>query len=137
MKNRKSTPGIYSFSLSSVVGRRVLATAALAFTLSLTAYFAADGAAASHDSSAMSDPKFSCTITGSSKDGYDIHVEYDGEEAKKCKATCSITKADGGRMEKTHEATVRKTSKAWFFGEAGLSGAPFSDATISSSGCSS
>lgn len=134
MKNRNFYLGL---SLTSAISRKSAFCATLIFTIALSMYLASSDVVASNAKAATSDPSFTCEITGSSKDGFDIHVSYDGENPKNCKATCTITKADGSTMDKTYENKVQKTTKAWFGGEAGLSGGPFSAAKISSSGCSS
>ncbi len=85
------------------------------------------------------DVEFTCVITGSGDSGFDILAVNPGPDAKKCTATCTVTKKDGSMKSWTYTATVTgKTPKqrVWFSGEAGVAGAPLSNPKISNASCS-
>jgi len=88
---------------------------------------------------AASDVEFTCVITGSGNSGFDILAVNPGPDAKKCTATCTLTRKDGSAKSWTYTATVSgKTpnQRVWFGGEAGVAGAPLSNPNISNTSCS-
>jgi hypothetical protein len=78
-----------------------------------------------------------CKLGGSGDSGFDITGDnQQGSADRSCKAACRVTKADKSTMEKSYEEkTVRKGFKAWLGGEAGVSGAPLRDPTLTSASC--
>lgn len=85
------------------------------------------------------DVEFTCVITGSGDSGFDILAVNPGPDAKKCTATCTLTKKDGSTKSWTYTAKVSgKTpnQRVWFGGEAGVAGAPLSNPKISNTSCS-
>jgi len=85
------------------------------------------------------DVEFTCVITGSGDSGFDILAVNPGPDAKKCTATCTVTRKDGSTKSWTYTATVTgKTpnQRVWFGGEAGVAGAPLSNPKISNTSCS-
>jgi len=84
------------------------------------------------------DVEFTC-ITWSGDSGFDILAVNPGRDAKKCTATCTVTKKDGSMKSWAYTATVAgKTpnQRVWFNGEAGGAGAPLSNPKISNTSCS-
>ena len=81
---------------------------------------------------------FTCVITGSGNDGFDIVATNSGSERKKCSATCTVTRNDGSTQSWSYSGTVRAgapSQRHWFGGEAGIKGAPLRNPTISKSSC--
>jgi hypothetical protein len=81
---------------------------------------------------------FTCAITGSGADGFDIVAVNSGPDRKQCRATCTVTKNDGSTQSWSYSGVVRAgapNQRQWFAGEAGLKGAPLKDPTISTSTC--
>jgi hypothetical protein len=78
-----------------------------------------------------------CKLTGSGDSGFDITGDNkQGSADRSCKASCRVTKADKSTMEKSYqETTVHKGFKVWLGGEAGVSGAPLRDPTVTSASC--
>ena len=78
-----------------------------------------------------------CKLTGSGDSGFDITGDNkQGSADRSCKASCRVTKADKSTMEKSYDSkTVRKGFKAWLGGEAGVSGAPLKNPTVTSASC--
>ena len=81
---------------------------------------------------------FTCTITGSHHDGFDLVAINPGPQQKKCSATCTVTRSDGTTQSWSYSRTVRSGTPKngfWFAGEAGLKGAPLRNPTVSKSSC--
>jgi|GEM_PF-6350585 len=79
---------------------------------------------------------FTCVVTGSDNDGFDILATNNGPNDKKCKATCTVTKKDGSKQSWEYSGTVRAVNaKQNFGGEAGVPGAPLKDPKITSQSC--
>jgi hypothetical protein len=77
-----------------------------------------------------------CKLTGSGDSGFDITGDNkQGSADKSCSATCKLTKADKSTMEKSYTRKVAKGFKVWIGGEAGVSGAPLQNPTLTSASC--
>lgn len=87
---------------------------------------------------AAADVEFTCTLSGSGDRGFDIYAKNPGPDAKKCSATCTVTKQDGSTKSWSYTSTVSgKTpnQRIWFGGEAGVAGAPLRNPKISNTAC--
>jgi len=83
--------------------------------------------------------EFTCVITRTGGSGFDILAVNPGPDAKKCTATCRVTRKDGSTKSWTYTASVTgKTpdQRVWFGGEAGVAGAPLSNPKMSNTSCS-
>jgi hypothetical protein len=83
---------------------------------------------------------FTCTLTGSDRDGFDIHTINTGPDEKRCSAACEVTKKDGSTKEFTYSSrpvkvSVNKDTRTWFDGETNVSGKPLSAARITQHSC--
>jgi len=81
---------------------------------------------------------FTCVITGSGNDGFDLVATNPGPERKKCSATCTVTRNDGSTQSWSYSGPVRAgaaSQRQWFGGEAGIKGAPLKNPTVSKSSC--
>ena len=81
---------------------------------------------------------FTCRITGSGDDGFDIYATNPGPARQKCSATCTVTRSDGSTRSWSYSATVNvgtQTQRHWFGGEAAVPGAPLRNPTISQTSC--
>lgn len=82
---------------------------------------------------------FTCTITGSDKDGFDIHAQNAGPDEKNCSAACEVTKKDGSTKEYTYASRpvkyVSPDTRRWFGGETNVPGKPLSEARITQHSC--
>jgi hypothetical protein len=81
---------------------------------------------------------FTCVITGSGADGFDIQATNPGPGRKKCSATCTVTRSDGSTHSWSYSGTVNAGPPAqrhWFGGEAGVKGAPLRNPMISKASC--
>jgi hypothetical protein len=78
-----------------------------------------------------------CTVTGSSKDGFDVTADNKkGSADRDCSATCKLTKKDGSTIEKSYSKKAGKNLKVWMGGEGSVSGAPLSNPNLTSASCS-
>jgi hypothetical protein len=76
-----------------------------------------------------------CTVTGSSKDGFDLTADNkNGSADRECTATCKLSKGSSS-LEKTYTKKVGKGFKAWMGGEGGVGGT-LSNPNITSGSCS-
>ena len=81
---------------------------------------------------------FTCEVTGSDKDGYDLNTTYDGDKELTCTASCQLTMKDGAKTApnpkrgSAYRTAVRK-GKHNFYGEAGLPGKPLSNPDVTAS----
>jgi hypothetical protein len=82
---------------------------------------------------------FTCSITGSDKDGFDIQAINTGPDEKHCTAACEVTKKDGSKKEFTYSSRlvryVDKNTHVWFGGETNVPGKPLIDARITQHSC--
>jgi len=77
-----------------------------------------------------------CEVTGSSKDGFSITGDNkQGKADQSCSATCTLTKKDNSKLQKSYTYKVGKGMKAYIGGEASQSGAPLTNPTLSSTSC--
>lgn len=87
-----------------------------------------------------SSPTFWTELTGrdqnGNKDGFDLYVSSEDDAQTNCRVTVKITMSDDSTKPFDYSGTVRKNSKAWFGGEAGLKPAPIKSAEIISKSCS-
>jgi len=77
-----------------------------------------------------------CEVTGSSKDGFSITGDNkQGKADQSCSATCTLTKKDNSKLEKSYTYKVGKGMKAYIGGEASQAGAPLTNPTLSGTSC--
>ena len=85
----------------------------------------------------IGDVVLECTVTGSSKDGFDVTADNKkGSADRDCSATCKLTKKDGSTIEKSYSKKAGKNLKVWMGGEGSVSGAPLSNPNLTSASCS-
>jgi hypothetical protein len=82
---------------------------------------------------------FTCTISGSDRDGFEIHAKNAGPNNKTCSAACEVTKKDGSTKEYTYSSRsvtyVSPDTKRWFAAETNVPGKPLSEARITQHSC--
>jgi hypothetical protein len=79
-----------------------------------------------------------CEVTGSGKDGFSVTGDNkQGKVDQSCSATCTLTKADNSKLQKSYTSNVGKGMKAYIGGDASISGAPLKDPTLSNTSCKS
>jgi hypothetical protein len=94
--------------------------------------------AMSSESKTVNGVTFTCVVTGSDSDGFQVNTSYDGDKAWNCKASCRLTKGDKTTVEYnlpfSGNAVVHH-GKGYLDGKGGLPGKPFSNPELTKASC--
>ena len=83
---------------------------------------------------ALAEPTFTCNITGSTSDGWEIKVTNTLPPYKSCTAQCAITFNDGSQSTRSCTTGILASiTDSFICGETMASGTPLTDATVTSS----